>query len=150
MQVRLEMKGAGWMQLDLAHGPDEVGIFSGYLVDSPGDLLDALVRLLTAAETEARVLFNAEPGEWVLRMRMLPGRLLRVEVHGPGEDGPPPEPLGEPVFRHTEPAERFAARVWHEFHRLLREHGEDGYQRLWGMYPFPRRGYDALEAALRV
>jgi hypothetical protein len=87
------------------------------------------------------------PGWWADTYRL---ELLRVEVYGPGEDGPPPDPLTDPVFRHTEPAERFAARVRHEFERALREHGEAGYERLWGLYPFPRRAYDALGDALRL
>ncbi|HEX6911696.1 MAG TPA: hypothetical protein VF142_14940 [Longimicrobium sp.] len=79
----------------------------------------------------------------------MPGELLRIEVHGPGDDGPPPEPLGEPVFRHTEPAERFAARVLGAFDALLREGGEAEYARRWGLYPFPRGPYDALAQLLR-
>lgn len=149
MQVRLDMEGEGWLTLTLTHGPQTVQIVGGYLVDSPRDLLDALVRLMAGGEREIRVIFNQEPGEWVLRLRMLSGRLIRVEVHGPGEDGPP-EPLGEPVFRHTQPVERFASTVWHEFQRQLSEGGEAEYDHRWGLYRFPRRAFDALAVALKT
>jgi hypothetical protein len=145
MQVRLDMEDAGWLTLTLVHGPQTVRIDGGYLVDSPRDLLEALVTLMAGGEREARVIFNQEPGEWVLRLRMLSGRLLRIEVHGPGEDGPP-EPLGEPVFRHTEPVERFASRVRDEFQRQLSEE----YDRRWGLSRFPRRAFDALGTALEI
>ncbi len=143
MQVRITDLEAGWLTLSLVHGEQAVELVASYLRDTPRELLEALVRLL-GGEPEARIFVEHEPDVSLLRLRMLPGELLRIEVHGPGNDGPPPEPLGEPAFRHTEPAERFAARVLGEFDRLLREGGEAGYERRWGLYPFPRRPYDAL------
>lgn len=148
MYVRLEFVGPGWMALSLSDGAHKVEIVASYLRDTPRDLLESLAQLLSG-QREARILVNEEPAEWLLRLRLLPGELLRMEVHGPGGDGPPPEPLGEPVFRHTERAERFAARVLGEFERLLREGGEDGYRYHWGLYPFPRRAYDSLAHILR-
>lgn len=148
MQVRITGLDAGWMTLSLAHGEQAAELVASYLRDTPRDLLEALVRLLHG-EQEARILVEHEPDVSLLRLRLLPRELLRIEVHGPGDDGPPPEPLGEPVFRHTEPAERFAARVLGEFDRLLREGGEAGYLSRWCLYPFPRRACDALARVLR-
>jgi hypothetical protein len=147
MQVRLNLEGHGWLTLSLAHGEQEVELVASYLRDTPRELLEALARLLRGG-SEERIVFLQEPGEWLLRLRKLPGGLLRIEVYGPSEDGPIPEPLGEPVFRQTEPVERFAARVLGEFSRLLREGGEDEYARRWGLAPFPRRAYEALTSAL--
>jgi hypothetical protein len=147
MQVRLEFEGSGWMRVSLTHGGQAAELLASYLDDTPRELLEALVRLVRTGG-EDRILFNEEPGERPLRLRVLSGGLLRIEVHPPGEDGPPPEPLGEPLFRHTEPAERFAARVAAEFARVLREGGEAAYRDRWG-YPFPRHAYDELTALLR-
>lgn len=149
MQVRMELTGPGWMRLTLAHGPRSVELIASYLNDTPRELLDALLRVLNG-EREARVVLVEEPGEAVMRLRVLPGELLRIETYAPTEDGPPPGDPGEPVFRHTELAERFAARVWGELGRLLREHGEDGFHRHWGLGGFPRQEYDTLEALLRA
>jgi hypothetical protein len=148
MQARLELMGHGWLTLSLSHGEQAAELVASYLHDTPRELLEALVRLLSD-EGEARVVFHQEPGEWLLRMRRFSGELLRIEVHGPSEDGPVPEPLGEPMFRHTEPAERFTARILGEFDRVLREGGEEGYARSWSLDPFPRRAYEALTHALR-
>jgi hypothetical protein len=148
MQVRLEMDGAGWMRLLLTHGPQSIQLAASYLHDTPRELLEALTRLLSHTPQEERVAFLFEPDEWLLRLRPLAGGLLRIEVHGPGDDGPPPEPFGEPRFRHTEPADRFAARVFGEFQRVLGEGGEADYVHRWGL-PFPRRAYDALASVLR-
>ena len=148
MQVRLEFVGPGWMILSITHGQQAAQLVASYLRDTPRDLLEALVRVLHG-EPEARILVEHEPDVSLLRLRLLPGELLRIEVHGPGDDGPPPEPLDEPVFRHTEPAERFAGRVLGELDGLLREGGEAGYGQRWGLHPFPRRPYDALAQVLR-
>lgn len=141
--------GPGWMRLMLTHGPQSVELIASYLNDTPRELLDALLRVL-GREREARVILVEEPGEALMRLRVLPGELLRIETYAPTEDGPPPDDPGEPVFRHTEPAERFAARIWSELGRLLREHGEDGFHRQWGLRGFPRHEYDTLEALLRA
>ena len=148
MQVQLDFKGAGWLTFTLTHGPQSVALYGGYLLHTPRDLLRSLVHLLNDAPEE-RVFFDQEPARWMLRMRLLPGRLLRIEVHFAADDDPFSDPLGEPLFRHTEPAEAFATRVYREFERLVDAGLENDYGRLWDGQPFPRDVLDSLAHLLR-
>jgi hypothetical protein len=148
MQLRLECEGEGWLTLTLAHGPQRAALLGGYLRDTPRELLESLVRLLNDSREE-RVLFDQEPDAWLLRLRILPGRLLRIEVHFMEGDVPPPDPPAELLFRHTEPADRFAACVFAEFERVVAEGVETDYGYWWGLHPFPCRALDSLGHVLR-
>lgn len=148
MQLRLDFEGHGWLTLMLTHGPQRVELVGGYLLDTPADLLEAVLRLLRDGQEE-RVVFDQEPDLWLLRMRKLPGELLRIEVHFLEEVDPPAEELGEPLFRHTERAERFAAMLYAEYERLVGQGLEEDYGKIWGMYPFPRPALDLLAHVLR-
>ena len=160
VRLDLSLQGSGWAQLEIVspQGTTVIEAIS-YCTNALDDLVRAGLDIATEKGIGAAI-FDHEPAlsalvaetSWIENNDWCSGARLSVIRDLPG--------WIEPSFKWRASVEADAiisvgsrdelARLFLDMaSRLLQEHGEDGYEKLWGgQRPFPRRAVVALEAAL--
>jgi hypothetical protein len=149
-----ELGEAGWASFSLKVGAKSiyVGTF-GYCTDGLGDLVRAALEIATGS-WRAEALFDGEPEAWRLRLQRdwsTPGvRTLMVGVDQLDDISLAAERPGAELFSVSCDADAFAQAVAEGAEAVWRDHGAEGYNRLWNglNQGFPLRALTALKAAL--
>lgn len=149
MRLRYELRDAGWADVTVGCGQQEVEMRVSYFHDSLRDLAGG-ARALTLGASEVRVVFMDEPGEHELVLRRGSRRGVELELlwHEDWKSwGNATGPANLRLSGTTSVA-HVHGQVLSELHRLLQENGEAGYLEKWVEHPFPVAEMRALEAAV--
>jgi hypothetical protein len=129
----------------VADAEGDAVVVASYVTDGPEQFITAVARVVLGA-SQARAEFEAEPivyrwlfdrdnGHVQIRLLQLPSRGSRDDV-------------GDIVWASRQPVDVVARAVVRAFDAVETEHGEVGYQAMWGR-PFPSFELRALHDAWR-
>ncbi|MFC9389710.1 hypothetical protein [Streptomyces venezuelae] len=134
-----ELVGVGGAMYRIGDGASEHEAHVGYCTDALADLLYAMTGLYGGSSGE-RFSFDCEPMEvrWLLRRQGADVGIAVFEFPDGGTTwGSSDETGGVLLWSSTQPRTVLCHAVMEAAETVLREHGEDGYQEMWMMHPFP-------------
>jgi hypothetical protein len=143
--VTYTLVGRGWADCTVEVDGRAAHLTASYLSDALGDLIRSMSDLLRG-DAESTVSFADEPGEYRWRLKRHPPdrvalRITRLTRWGSGEDG-------EVVLKGECRLRTLAGAVLAAAQQVIREHGEEGYLRIWVNHPFPVEQHAELKRLL--
>ncbi len=148
MTIRYILTGAGWSECHIEIGGERAHITASYLWDALDSLCAAVIELF-GREKSTTARFAEEPGEFRWRFHRITPHHIRVRIlwfrdfRTKRDDSE-----GEIIFDATCRLRAFAEALLAELQRILAEHGEPEYRRLWMEHPFPQQRIDQLQERL--
>jgi len=146
MRLIWTVRNHGWAFCSVADDHADAEVIASYVTDGPEQLLSAVARVVLY-ETDTQAEFQAEPTvyRWFFHRDGATVAIRLVEA----PDSSTPENTGTVIWSSRQPITTLARTIVRAFDAVATEHGDAGYQTLWGR-PFPRHELEALRAAWRT
>ena len=133
-----ELCGAGWADVRIQDGAEQIDVTVSYLHDSLRELAMA-ARALCYGATQTRVVFMNEPGEIQLHL-LRSDETVDFEARWYGDWnswGMHPDDKYKLLLRGTTTVKRFVGEVYSVLCSLSKEYGLDEYKEKWIEHDFP-------------
>jgi hypothetical protein len=135
--VKYKITGTGWSECFVEIGENSTHVTASYLDDALGDLLRAVVSLMSGVQNTTAS-FAEEPGEYRWRFRQILPDKLGVRILWFDELwGHRPDEEGKTIFDAECRLRTFAGAVLSASQQVLQEHGSEGYKDQWVDHEFP-------------
>ncbi|MEV6386631.1 hypothetical protein [Nocardia xishanensis] len=140
MTMSWELAGTGWARVHVSDNANKAEAIASYLTEAPEEMLDAVTSLRSGNAT-ARVYFEAEPDAYIWLFDCTDSNVDIRLVHRAYSDEP--DSAETELWSTNQTLDHLACTVIGAFEEVARQHGDDGYSKMW-CRPFPHAALQSL------